>query len=143
MDRFLGEFRELGHGRPDGPSLRDSVRAEGEAYERDLVRYLRAGSVLAATTSRVHDILSPTKELIDGLRLLTDGEWFWYTDLAHYVGRYHVPVDVRFVDHARRRGWVPPRLSDSELIRLEGTFVPDDYSAPVIDDERPTAPPQG
>ncbi|MFD0337117.1 hypothetical protein ACFVH0_00200 [Streptomyces sp. NPDC127117] len=131
--RFIGEFQELEHGRTNGPSLRGSVRSEGEDHEADLVRYLRAGSVLAATTSRVHDVLSPRKELIGGLYLLTDGEWFWYTDLAHYVEYYHVPVDARFVDHVRRRGWTPPELSDADLVRISEVFFPDD-SAPVVAD---------
>ncbi|MEU6914235.1 hypothetical protein [Streptomyces olindensis] len=133
-DRFLGEFRELEHGRTDGPSLRDCVRSEGESHEADLVRYLRAGSVPAATTARVHDVLSPGNELIGGLHLLTDGEWFWYSDLAHYVERYHVPLDARFVDHARTRGWTPPQLTDAELVRLADAFLPDDGSASVVTD---------
>ncbi|MFK0288435.1 hypothetical protein ACIQVL_49370 [Streptomyces sp. NPDC090499] len=132
--RFLGEFRELEHGRTDGPSLRDCVQREGAPYEADLVRYLRAGSVLAATTSRVHDVLSARSDLIGSLHLLTDGEWFWYTDLAHYVERYHVLLDARFIDHARGRGWTPPQLSDAELARIEDAFFPDDGSVPVVDD---------
>lgn len=132
--RFLGEFRELEHGRTDGPSLRDCVQREVAPYEADLVRYLRAGSVLAATTSRVHDVLSDRNDLIGGLHLLTDGEWFWYTDLAHYVEHYHVPLDARFVDHARGRGWTPPQLSDAELVRIGDAFFPDDGSAPLVVD---------
>jgi hypothetical protein len=125
-DRFLGEFRELKHGNPDGPSLIAAVRSEGDPHEEDLVRYLRAGSVIAATGSAVYDFLSPTNEFIDVLQLLTDGEWFWHTDLAHYVERYHVPVDDRFVDRARLRGWVPPQLSDDQLVQIADTFFPDD-----------------
>lgn len=125
-DRFLGEFRELRHGNSGGPSLIAAVRSEGEPYEEDLVRYLRAGSVIAATGSAVYDFLSPTSEFIGSLQLLTDGEWFWHTDLAHYVERYHVPVDDRFVDHARLRGWVPPQLSDDQFVQIENTFFPDD-----------------
>lgn len=125
-DRILGEFRELQHGSPQGPSLIAAVRSEGDPHEEDLVRYLRAGSVIAATGSAVYDVLSPTNELIDRLHLLTDGEWFWHTDLAHYVERYHVPVDERFVAHARRRGWVPPHLSDDQLVQIADTFFPGD-----------------
>ncbi|MFF8381599.1 hypothetical protein ACF07V_36505 [Streptomyces sp. NPDC015661] len=125
-DRFLGEFRELEHGRPDGPSLYACVRSEGDPYEEDLVRYLGAGQVLAATGSGVYDVLSPSEEAIDALCLLTDGEWFWHTDLAHYVERYHVPVDARFVEHARLRGWSPPQLSAEEMLRIEDAFFPDD-----------------
>ena len=69
--------------------------------------------------------LRPTDELIGGLHLLTDGEWFWHTDLAHYVERYHVPVDDRFVEHARLRGWSPPQLSEAELIQLADAFLAD------------------
>ncbi|MEU8795325.1 hypothetical protein [Streptomyces sp. NPDC048643] len=115
-ERFLGEFQELDHGRDDGSSLRACAHQEGAADEAALVRYLRAGSVLAATTSLVRDVLSPTNELIGSLHVLTDGEWFWYTDLAHYVERYHVSLDVEFVDHARGRGWTPPQLSEADLV---------------------------
>lgn len=90
------------------------------------MRYLRAGSVMAATGSVVHDFLSPTNELIERLHLLTDGEWFWYTDLAHYVERYHVPLDDRFVAHARHRGWAPPQLSVDQLVQIEETFFLED-----------------
>ncbi|MET9887421.1 hypothetical protein ABZZ20_30645 [Streptomyces sp. NPDC006430] len=125
-DRFLGDFKELRHGNPDGPSLIAAARSEGDPHETDLVRHLRAGSVIAASGSAVYDFLSPTNQLIDGLHLLTDGEWFWYTDLAHYVERYHVAVDGRFVDHARLRGWVPAQLSDDQLVQIADTFFPDD-----------------
>ncbi|WP_078987912.1 hypothetical protein [Streptomyces sp. XY332] len=125
-DRFLGQFWELKHGSPQGPSLIAAVRREGDPHEEDLVRYLRAGSVIAATGSGVYDFLSPTNELIDRLHLLTDGEWFWHTDLAHYVERYHVPVDDRFVAHASHRGWVPPQLSDDQLVQIADTFFPED-----------------
>ncbi|MFD8396345.1 hypothetical protein ACFV2N_46030 [Streptomyces sp. NPDC059680] len=125
-DRFLGEFRELEHGSPDGPSLVAFVRREGDPHEEDLVRYLRAGTVIAASGSAVYDFLSPTNEFIDGLRLLTDGEWFWYTDLAHYVERYHVLIDDRFVEHARCREWTPPQLSDTELERIADAFFLED-----------------
>ncbi len=125
-DRFLGQFRELKHGSPQGPSLIAAVRSEGDPHEEDLVRYLRAGSVIAATGSAVYDFLSPTNELIDRLHLLTDGEWFWHIDLAHYVERYHVAVDDLFVAHARHRGWAPPQLSDDQLVRIADTFFPED-----------------
>lgn len=129
--RILGEYQELGHGHADGPSLRDSVQQRGESHEADLVRYLRSGSVLAATTSRVRDVLSPGNELIGSLNLLTDGEWFWYTDLAHYVERYHVSLDARFIEHVRGRGWAPPLLSEADLIQLADVLCPEDEPSPL------------
>lgn len=127
-DRLLGEFQELEHGRPDGPSLRAAVRDHGGPDEHRLVEYLRSGSILAATGSRVHDILSPDRELIDGLHLFTDGQWFWYSDLAHYVEQYHVALDERFVQHAQDQNWAAPTLTTAELIKIEETLF-DDESA--------------
>ncbi|MFD0213026.1 hypothetical protein ACFVH9_28980 [Streptomyces hirsutus] len=121
-DRFLGEFQELEHGRPDGPALRESVRDQASPDEEGLVRYLRSGSALAVTGAQVHDVLSSGRELIGALELHTDGEWFWYSDLAHYVERYHVPLDEAFVDHARAQYWAPPILSTNDLIRIGDTL---------------------
>ncbi|WP_225814378.1 hypothetical protein [Streptomyces spinosus] len=119
-DRFLGEFQELAHGRPDGPSLRESVRDHAAPDEEKLVRYLRAGSALAVTGSPAHDALSG--EFIGALELHTDGEWFWYSDLAHYVEHYHVPQDEIFIDHARAHHWAPPALSTEDLIAIADTL---------------------
>lgn len=135
--RILGKYQELDHGRADGPSLRDGVRQEGATYETDLIRYLKSGSVLAATTSCVCDVLSPGNELIGSLNLLTDGEWFWYTDLAHYVERYHMSLDARFIDHVRGRGWTPQQLTEADLIQLADALCPDDEPAPATEDDQP------
>ncbi|WP_028815349.1 hypothetical protein [Streptomyces flavidovirens] len=125
-DRFVGEYRELGHGRSDGPSLHAAVRDEGGQDEKSLARYLREGAALAATGTRVHDVLSPEHELIGGLSLLTDGQWFWYSDLAHYVERYHVTLDERFIQHARSRNWSPPQLTNDELVEIEEAMFDDE-----------------
>ncbi|MET9516027.1 hypothetical protein [Streptomyces sp. NPDC002994] len=89
-------------------------------------QYLRAGTVLAATGARLYDVLSPGRELIGGLRLLTDGQWFWYSDLAHYVERYHVAVNEQFLQHARRRNWNPPRLSHTDLDGIQERLFRDE-----------------
>ncbi|GLW71981.1 hypothetical protein Kpho02_42800 [Kitasatospora phosalacinea] len=38
-------------------------------------------------------MLSETGGLVAGLHLLTDGHRLWFSDLAHYVGRYQVELD--------------------------------------------------
>ena len=57
-----------------------------------------------------------------GLSLMTDGDWLWYSDLAHYVERYHVRLDARFVEHARRRDWQPRRLTWAGLASVEAVL---------------------
>lgn len=112
---FVGGFKELAYGRPDGPSIRAAVRATAPEHEGDLVRYLRGGAALIATPSMVPDVLSGTGAVIGGLHLLTDGQWLWYSDLAHYVRNYHVALDPRFIEHARRNDWTVPEIADEGL----------------------------
>ncbi|MFF2133687.1 hypothetical protein ACFVW1_51930 [Streptomyces olivochromogenes] len=123
---FVGDFRELEYGRPDGPSLRSAVRTVGPEHERDLVQYLRSGSALFCTPSAVPDVLSSTGAVIGGLRLLTDGKWLWYSDLAHYVEHYHVALDPGFVEHVRSKGWAVPELSDSALDAMLTVLIEDE-----------------
>ncbi|HJD80682.1 hypothetical protein [Kitasatospora aureofaciens] len=123
---FVGDFRELEHGRPDGPSLRAAVRDTEPEYGRDLVRYLRSGSALIATPSAVPDVLSPSGAVIGGLHLLTDGQWLWYSDLAYYVEHYRVTLDPWFIEHARNNDWMVPELSDSDLDAMLTVLIKDD-----------------
>ncbi|MGW1618807.1 hypothetical protein [Streptomyces sp. NPDC002172] len=123
---FVGDFRELEYGRPDGPSLRAAVRTVGPEHERDLVQYLRSGSALFCTPSAVPDVLSSTGAVIGGLHLLTDGKWLWYSDLAHYVEHYHVALNPGFVEHARSEGWAVPELSDSALDAMLTALIEDE-----------------
>ncbi|MFE7332664.1 hypothetical protein ACFU8W_49155 [Streptomyces sp. NPDC057565] len=124
-ERFpvVGNFRELGRGWPDGPSLRAAVRDEAPAHASELVEYLRNGTILLAATTLVHDVLSPSNAVIGGWQLLTDGRWLWHSDLAYYVERYHVVLDPRFLVHAQRNDWTVPELPDAELLALEAVLL--------------------
>jgi hypothetical protein len=123
---FVGDFRELEQGSPDGPSLRSAVKAEASANARELVEYLRNGALLAATTTLVRDVLNRDNAVIGGLHLLTDGHWLWYSDLAHYVEHYHVALDPQFIVHAQANGWTVPRLDDADLLALQAILLGDD-----------------
>jgi hypothetical protein len=48
--------------------------------------------------------------LIDGQHLggatpMTDGEWFWYAGLIHFVEKYNVRLPQEFLEHAAKQGW--------------------------------------
>uniref|UniRef100_A0A8D4BEE0 Uncharacterized protein n=1 Tax=Streptomyces pratensis (strain ATCC 33331 / IAF-45CD) TaxID=591167 RepID=A0A8D4BEE0_STRFA len=123
---FVGDFRELEQGSPDGPSLRSAVKAEASVSARELVKYLRSGALLAATTTLVRDVLATDNPVIGGLHLLTDGHWLWYSDLAHYVEHYHAALDPQFIAHAQANGWTVPQLDDADLLALEAVLLGDD-----------------
>ncbi|MFJ3795659.1 hypothetical protein ACIPSJ_05180 [Streptomyces sp. NPDC090088] len=123
---FVGGFRELEYGSPDGPSIRAAARMAAPGYEGDLVRYLRAGTALVATPSAVPDVLSETGAFIRGLHLLTDGQWLWYSDLAHYVERYHVELDPTFIEHARSNNWTVPQVSNEHLEAMVTSLIGDE-----------------
>ncbi|MEV8100762.1 hypothetical protein [Kitasatospora sp. NPDC085879] len=123
---FVGDFRELEQGSPDGLSLRSAVRAEAPVNARELVKYLQNGALLAATTTLVRDVLAPDNPVIGELHLLTDGHWLWYSGLAHYVEHYHLALDVQFIAHAQANGWTVPQLDDTDLLALEAVLLGDD-----------------
>ena len=75
--------------------------------------------MLAAAPVLDFDVLGAQDNAIGGLSVCTDGVWLWYSDLAHYVEHHHVELDPRFIAHVRARGWEPPRLTASDLLRIE------------------------
>ncbi|MFJ3540263.1 hypothetical protein ACIPQA_33050 [Streptomyces sp. NPDC090109] len=74
----------------------------------------------------MHDVLAPDKPVIGGLHLLTDGRWFWYSDLAYYVEHYHVALNPQFIAHAQASGWTVPQFDDADLLALETLLLGDD-----------------
>ena len=113
-----GNFRELRHGDPDGPSLiaaRGKLRTENRAA---VLHYLRSASLLWITLCRFDDALDPSRQGIDDLAVATDGEWAWTTDLPYYVETYNVAPPDEFVEHMQANNWQPPQLTDDELARL-------------------------
>jgi len=123
--RLVGDFHELSHGRFESPSIRWAVRATAAPHEPDLLRYLRAGTVLAASPGITHDVLGAQDTLIDigGLCLLTDGTWLWYSDLAYYVEHYHLELDPRFTAHAHSHHWTTPPPAPEDLHKIECTLT--------------------
>ncbi|MFJ1757219.1 hypothetical protein [Kitasatospora sp. NPDC088134] len=117
FDRFplAGAFRELEYGRPDAPSIREAVRPVAPDHEEDLLRYLRSGHLLYATPSLAPDVLGGPGAFVQGPYLFTDGQWLWFSDLAHYVANHHVAVTPAFVEHARANNWTVPPVDPAHL----------------------------
>lgn len=117
----VGFFRELDHGRPDGPSIHDSIGRK-DPDEANIFRYLIEGETLAATGSMVDDYFDKRKTRISPLEIATDGRWVWPRDLAYYVANYHVCLPPEFIGYMRDCGWEVPRLTKEEMESVEEEF---------------------
>lgn len=124
MIENVGFFRELPHGDAQGPSLQESIGG-GDVEVRDrIASYLANGSILATTSDHVFDVLRAEPVNAGWLAIQTDGRWVWPADLAYYVTEYNVLLPIAFVDWVRAAGWMPPRLSADELVRIEKYLFP-------------------
>jgi hypothetical protein len=115
--KTVGFFRELRHGFPDGPSLRDSLYRT--TVKPEFLSYLENGYVLAvASSAAVDDVLDSEKKYVATLDVRTDGEWLWPGDLSYYVSMYQVFVPDEFISYAERNNWVIPPFSSDEISHL-------------------------
>ena len=114
----IGFFRELKHGKADGPSLRESLAQDADADDANVAKYLRAGVALASAPGIVRDILAKDTPIIGSLSIFTDGVYAWPSDLAHYVERHHARVPAEFVAHARANNWAVPAGVDLSSLKL-------------------------
>ncbi|MFI6403976.1 hypothetical protein [Streptomyces sp. NPDC050548] len=114
MLELLGFYDELDvrSGQPNG-SIRDAVRPVGEPDEAELVAYLDGGHVLLDVMEGGVDVLtgSPHRHSPGCSSLMTDGNWLWRRDFAHYVETHHVALPASFVAHVRGLHYRMPTIA--------------------------------
>lgn len=139
----VGFFRELAHGDPHGPSLKDNIADLPQEHEAEIVHYLQHGILYIATPGIAYDVLSKTARPSTAPHMLTDGTWVWPADLAYYVYQYHCRLPSVFIDDMRSHNWRLPedasmkRISQTDWGRLEQMTDDEiDYSEiPPLTDE--------
>jgi hypothetical protein len=123
MLKRIGFFRELRHGDPAGPSLREGRGKLRPASTTQVVRYLMTAPALAVTGALVDDALDPARKGVASLEIATDGVWVWPRDLAYYVREYGVDVPAEFTAVVEERAGEPPVLSMEDLERVEAEYL--------------------
>jgi len=107
-------FREFPFGTIHDPSMRDAMAGHPWENQDKVLDYLRSGLVLGVTMGAdLTDWFDPPNKanpLIEGKRRggvteMTDGIWFWYAGLIHFVEKYNIQLPQRFIDHAAQQGW--------------------------------------
>jgi hypothetical protein len=117
--RQLGFFRELHHGKPEGPSLVESVQQKADYDTAAIVSYLRSASIWYNHLGIVHDVLNSSHPRIGAAHIHTDGIWIWPEDLAYYVEHYNVALPSDFLDHVKLRMYRPPKEHEINFAELE------------------------
>jgi hypothetical protein len=85
--------------------------------EARIADYLRNAQPYIVSPGVTVDVLDGSGPIGSGT-ILTDGEWAWPDDLAHYLETYHVELPESFVDAIIAAGFVPPVLTIQQLRAL-------------------------
>jgi hypothetical protein len=112
----VGMYREFGDWLlSSNESIHEAIDP-GMAHEvrRRLAFYLALGAPVVHVMGVRPDVIDGEDVFLSG-SLLSDGEWFWRQDLAHYVVKYGLAVPRRLMEDAASNLWRPPVLSDAEL----------------------------
>ena len=127
-------FREFPFGTADDPSMREFMTSEPWQQQDGVLANLKSGLILAypmgADLTDWFNRPHRANPVIDGQEVggttpLTDGEWFWYAGLIHFIEKYNVRVPQEFAEHAARQGWcvtkdaVPRRRYDFSYFTSE------------------------
>jgi hypothetical protein len=99
-------------GRSSSPPRADEARIAG---------YLRNAQAYIVSPGVTVDLLDGEGPIGTGT-ILTDGEFAWPDDLAHYLETYHLELPQPFVDAIVGAGYEPPALT---IHQLRGITLPD------------------
>jgi hypothetical protein len=79
-----------------------------------IAEYLRKAQPYIVSPGVTFDVLNGAGPIGSGT-ILTDGEWAWPDDLAHYLETYHVELPAPFLEAIVAAGFIPPSLTIQQL----------------------------
>jgi hypothetical protein len=118
----VGFFRELSDD-PDEqltlPSLSGAVSESAQENELKIIEYLNNGICIASRGCYMTDVLDPSSRAPLVAHSYTDGTYFWRSDIAHYVEKYHLRLPPDFVRHMASMNWQLPAKEQVNVDLLE------------------------
>ncbi len=117
--KTAGMFREFGSVKQAEPqeSIFDHVSGEPLPDVDRVVAYLKGGHILIDFMDSAADVFDRSRQLLGGPTTLTDGDWLWRDDLAHYVRRHNVRLPDDFLRLIRERHYIVPDVDEAVLER--------------------------
>ena len=79
---------------------------------------MRTGALLVGAPGMTACVFDRCEALLEH-HVVTDGEWHWPLDAAHYVERHNVAVPSDLLDRMRQLDFEPPVLSHERLSKLQ------------------------
>jgi hypothetical protein len=106
--KVIGLFRELrGDLSVSLPSIHDEVGKLDLDVAARIKSYLLNGIGVFDAMEAVRDPLDTSQFISGGSSLVSDGEYIWRHDLAHFVGRYRVGLPNVFIQHVLEKATPP------------------------------------
>lgn len=109
----VARYCEFPMGRFGDPSILDHAW-ELSKDDAAIVRYLSKEHIINyALAAHPADCFDKSRRVSaklsrhewDGIAMLTDGVWYWYSTLIYYVREYRVGLFADFLEYARRKKW--------------------------------------
>lgn len=119
-----------------GLSIVDAPRVAEGSSRQILVGYLRGGVAIDQCPGVGVDVFDPSKHT--PLDVMTDGEWVWPADAAHYCSEHGIGPHPDFVAKIVRLQGVAPIPTAQELETITEEF----FSGLVFDEESTFASPE-
>ena len=102
-------YREFPFGTSSDPSMREFVAEQPWPDQEKILDYLRSGHVLGLTMGadltdwldrphKANPLIGGQRE--GGTTPMTDGVWFRYAGLIHFIEKYNLRVPQEFIDRA-------------------------------------------
>jgi hypothetical protein len=97
--QVVGRFKELERS-AEGPSIFDAKETLDAQTAMIVAAYLESGVSAFDVMESVRDPFDSSVSIPGGSSLLSDGDWVWRADLAHFVRAYRVALPDAFVRRA-------------------------------------------
>lgn len=85
-------------------ALQTLQRSAPSPNHSKVLEFLRGGKHVGSTMMLATDLLSENGDVIDSIKLFSDGVWIWPSYLIYYMEKYYIELPEPFVLHALRLG---------------------------------------